>query len=179
MEDLTMDSRLEEHEELNEDYRQYLTFMLGTDLYGISVDMVKEVNDYDKVLSVPLVPGYIRGIMNLRGEVVPVIDLYSLFFGTSNEVTRFTSIVIVELMDEGELVRVGIVIDSVREVMDIPEGNIEATPGFGLNIRQDHVDGVGKVNDSFVILLNIENVLNITEIAQFDRTRERIRNASQ
>ncbi len=178
MEDLTLNSIDEAHSEISKDYRQYLTFLLGKDVYGIRVDMVKEVNDYEKVLSVPLVPGYIRGIMNLRGEVVPVIDLYSLFFGTSNEVTKFTSIVIAEIMDEGEIGRIGLVIDSVKEVVDILEEDIEATPGFGLNIRQDYVDGVGKVNDSFVILLDIESVLNISDIAQFDRNREKMRNAS-
>ena len=146
---------------------QYLTFKLGEEVYGINVEHVKEVNEFGNVFHIPRVPSYIRGIINLRGEVVPVIDLAQRLYGRSVEETKFTCIVILDLKDEEDRVLVGIVIDAVREVVEIKNENIAATPEFSINIRDNFVAGVGKVRETFIILLNVDTVLNIQELSQF------------
>ncbi len=165
-----IDFDIEEDDELdrvNEKFLQYLTFLLGEEVFGLEVNSVREVIEYENVYSVPNVPEYIRGVMNLRGDVVPVIDLSSLFYGKSKEVSKFTCIVIVEIEHEGSLMLIGIIIDAIKAVIDILEENIEATPGFGANIKNEYIDGVGKDKGKFIILLNLESVLDIDELSLF------------
>jgi purine-binding chemotaxis protein CheW len=151
-----------------EKYVQYLTFVLSDDLYGISVNHIREVDKYGKIFSVPQSPECVKGIINLRGDVIPVVDLNIRLLGKESEITRLTNVVILELDHNGDMIQVGAVIDSVREVVDIEQQNIEAVPGFGLNLRKDFVSGIGKVHNSFVILLDVSTVLNIDEISQVD-----------
>jgi len=156
---------------------QYLTFKLGDEIYGISVDHVKEVNEFSNVYVIPRVPAFIKGVINLRGEVVPVIDLSQRLYGRPIEISKLTCIAVLELKDEDERVPIGIVIDAVKEVVEIRDDKIEATPEFSLNIRDDFVSGVGKVRDTFIVLLNVETVLNIHELSQIggaDEDRVRI-----
>jgi purine-binding chemotaxis protein CheW len=112
-----------------------------------------------------MMPAFIRGVINLRGSVVPVIDLSARFGGTSTEVGRRTCIVIVEVQDADDRHDIGIMVDAVSEVLDIPDSEIEPPPSFGAKIRADFIFGMGKVAGKFVILLNINKVLSVEEIA--------------
>jgi purine-binding chemotaxis protein CheW len=144
---------------------QYLTFALGSEMFAVRILNVKEIIEFGDITAIPMVPDFIRGVINLRGLVVPVIDLACRFGGQATEVSRRTCIVIVEL-SEGETRRdIGVVVDSVSEVLEIAAAEIEPPPAFGARIRTDFIDGMGKVDGRFVIILDTEKVLSIEEIA--------------
>lgn len=145
---------------------QYLTFSLGGEMFAVGILNVKEIIEYGHLTEIPMMPKFIRGVINLRGSVVPVIDLSARFGGKATEVCRRTCIVIVEVTDEDTRHDIGIMVDAVSEVLDIPSGEIEPPPAFGARIRADFIFGMGKVNGRFVIILNISKVLSVEEIAQ-------------
>lgn len=145
--------------------RQYLTFSLGGEMYGVETLSVKEIIEYGHVTTVPMMPPSIRGVINLRGAVVPVIDLRARFDRSRTEITRRTCIVIIELEEEEEHQTIGIVVDTVSEVLEIATRDIEAAPAFGARIRTDFIRGMGKVNNQFVILLNVGKVVSVDELA--------------
>ncbi len=149
----------------SEDPRQYLTFLLGGEMYAVETLSVKEIIEYGKVTAVPMMPASIRGVINLRGAVVPVIDLKARFGGSTTQISRRTCIVIIELTGDEETHVVGIVVDAVSEVLEIPAGDIEPPPSFGARIRTDFISGMGKVAGKFVILLDIGRVLSADELA--------------
>ena len=149
---------------------QYLTFTLGGEMFAVGILNVKEIIEYGNLTEIPMMPTFIRGVINLRGSVVPVIDLAARFGGNASELGRRTCIVIVEVAD-GELQHdIGIMVDAVSEVLDIPGSEIEPPPTFGAKIRADFIFGMGKVAGKFVIILNINKVLSIEEIAQLTGT---------
>ena len=145
---------------------QYLTFSLGGEMFAVGILNVKEIIEYGNLTEIPMMPAFIRGVINLRGSVVPVIDLSSRFGGKSTELSRRTCIVIVEVADEETRHDIGIMVDAVSEVLDIPGSEIEPPPTFGARIRADFIFGMGKVTGKFVIILNINKVLSVEEIAQ-------------
>lgn len=142
---------------------QYLTFMLGGESFGIGIMAVKEIIEFGSITEVPMMPDSIRGVINLRGAVVPVMDLAARFGRPQAVPGKRTCIVIVELEHggegEGERQITGVVVDAVSAVLDIPAAEIEPAPSFGTRIRGDFIAGMGKVNGKFVILLNVEQVL--------------------
>jgi purine-binding chemotaxis protein CheW len=145
---------------------QYLTFMLGTEMFAIGILAVKEIIEYSGITTVPMMPACIRGVLNLRGAVVPVLDL-SLRFGRPEIiVSKRTCIIIVETESNGEQYVIGMVVDAVNAVMDIPASEIEPPPSFGAKVRSDFLHGMGKVNGKFVLLLNAQQVLSASEIGQ-------------
>ena len=144
---------------------QYLTFALGSEMFAVGILNVKEIIEYGNLTEIPMMPAFIRGVINLRGSVVPVIDLSARFGGSQTEVGRRTCIVIVEVEDEDTKHDIGIMVDAVSEVLDIPGSEIEPPPAFGAQIRADFIFGMGKVAGKFVILLNINKVLSVEEIA--------------
>lgn len=145
---------------------QYLTFYLGEDMYAIGILNIKEIIEYGQVTEVPLMPDFVRGVINLRGKVVPVIDLQARFNKKISKTNKRTCIVIIELSDEdGTQHSLGVVVDSVSEVLDIPETEIEAAPNFGAKIHPDFIYGMGKVEGKFVILLSIAKVLSLEDMA--------------
>lgn len=148
---------------------QYLTFTLGGEMFAVGILCVKEIIEYGSLTEIPMMPAFIRGVINLRGAVVPVIDLAARFGGRSTEVGKRTCIVIVELGDTAgeDATRhdIGIIVDAVSEVLDIPASEIEPPPTFGARIRADFILGMGKVAGRFVIILNIDRVLSVDEIA--------------
>jgi len=148
--------------------RQYLTFMLGGEMFSINILRIKEIIWYANMTEVPMMPTCIRGVINLRGSVVPVMDLSCRFDKPSTPVTKSTCIVIIEvaLPGEGEHQSMGVVVDSVQAVLEIATADIEPAPGFGARIRVDFIEGIGKVNGKFVILLNVNSVLSTEEIGQ-------------
>lgn len=148
-----------------QDQQQYLTFMLGGETYAMGILAIKEIIEYGNLTEVPRMPQFIRGVINLRGAVVPVIDLSSRFGKQATQVTRRTCIVIIEVAGEHEQQDVGVMVDAVNAVLDIPPQEIEPPPSFGANIRADFITGMGKVNGKFVIILNIQHVLSVDEMA--------------
>ena len=152
--------------------QQYLTFLLGGEMFAIEILNIREIIEYGALTTVPMMPPFIRGVINLRGAVVPVIDLSVRFGRTPVEVTRRTCIVIIEIENAGERQDIGIVVDSVSEVLEIPAGMVEPPPSFGARIRTDFIQGMGKVNDRFVIILNVHNVLSVEEMAQLTHTAQ-------
>ena len=149
---------------------QYLTFSLGGEMFAVGILNVKEIIEYGNLTEIPMMPAFIRGVINLRGSVVPVIDLSARFGGKSAEAGRRTCIVIVEVSDGEANHDIGIMVDAVSEVLDIPGSEIEPPPSFGAKIRADFIFGMGKVDGKFVIILNINKVLSIEEIAQLTGT---------
>ncbi|OQW90318.1 MAG: chemotaxis protein CheW [Rhodoferax ferrireducens] len=148
--------------------KQYLTFMLGGEMFSISILSIKEIIWYANLTEVPMMPACIRGVINLRGAVVPVMDLSNRFGKPSTPVVKSTCIVIIEVPTavEGEHQNMGVVVDSVQAVLEIPTSEIEPSPSFGAKIRPDFIEGIAKVNGKFVILLNVNRVLSTEEISQ-------------
>jgi len=144
---------------------QYLTFSLTGEMYAVGILNVKEIIEYGSLTEIPMMPAFIRGVINLRGAVVPVIDLAARFGGNQTQIGRRTCIIILELRDENIHQDIGVVVDAVSEVIDIPGGEIEPPPTFGAKIRADFIDGMGKVAGKFVIILNIQQVLSVEEMA--------------
>ncbi len=150
----------------DQDPTQYLTFMLGGEVYAIGILSIREIIEYGGLTTVPMMPGAIRGVINLRGAVVPVMDLSARFGRPSSDVTKKTCIVIVETEDQGENQVIGVIVDSVNAVQEIASADIEPAPTFGMKIAPDFVAGMGKVNGKFVILLNIHRVLLVDDLEQ-------------
>ena len=151
------------------DQHQYLTFMLGGETYAMGILAIKEIIEYGDLTEVPRMPGFIRGVINLRGAVVPVIDLSARFGKAATTITRRTCIVIVEVSDgdgaQNNTQIVGVMVDAVNAVLEIPAAEIEPPPSFGAHIRAEFMNGMGKVNGKFVIILNIHHVLSVDEMA--------------
>lgn len=145
--------------------QQYLTFVLGREMFALNILNIKEIIEYGQLTEVPKMPGFIRGVINLRGAVVPVIDMAARFDKPSAEITRKTCIVIIEVAHEEGTQVVGVMVDAVNEVVDIESANIEPAPSFGANIRADFIEGMGKIEGKFVIILNVNSVLSVDEIA--------------
>ncbi len=145
--------------------QQYLTFMLGGEMFAMGILTVKEIIEYSNLTEVPMMPACIRGVINLRGAVVPVVDLAVRFGRAAGAVTKRTCIVIVEVSANSERQVVGVVVDAVNEVLDIPATEIEPPPSFGARLRTDFIQGMGKVNNKFVILLDVNHVLALDELA--------------
>jgi purine-binding chemotaxis protein CheW len=147
-----------------DDHAQYLTFMLGGETFAIGILAIKEIIEYGGLTEVPMMPDCIRGVINLRGAVVPVMDLSARFGRSPTAITKRTCTVIVEIEGNGEQQVVGVMVDAVNAVLEIPAAEIEPAPSFGAKIRTDFIEGMGKVNGKFVILLNVNNVLSVEEV---------------
>lgn len=148
-----------------DDNAQYLTFMLRGEVFAIGILAIKEIIEYGKLTTIPMMPEHIRGVINLRGAVVPVVDLSARFGRGGSDITRRSCIVIIEMQAEGERHDIGVVVDAVCEVLEIPQSRIEPAPSFGANIRTDFISGMGKVGEQFVIILSVDHVLSLDELA--------------
>ncbi len=144
--------------------QQYLTFSLGGEVFALGILNVKEIIEFGNITEIPMMPTFIRGVINLRGAVVPVIDLSARFGGAASTVSRRTCIVIVELGSGEDRQDLGVIVDAVNEVLEIPRAEIEPPPSFGAKIRADFIQGMGKVDGTFVIILNVDRVLSTEEI---------------
>lgn len=144
--------------------QQYLTFSLGGEVFALGILNVKEIIEFGNITEIPMMPTFIRGVINLRGAVVPVIDLSARFGGAASTVSRRTCIVIVELGSGEDRQDLGVIVDAVNEVLEIPRAEIEPPPSFGTKIRADFIQGMGKVDGTFVIILNVDRVLSTEEI---------------
>lgn len=146
-----------------EEPQQYLTFVLGSETFAIGILKIKEIIEYSGLTSVPMMPACIRGVINLRGAVVPVLDLCARFGREAREVSKRTCIVIVEVECEGEAQDLGVIVDAVNEVLAIPAPEIEPPPRFGTSMRAEFIRGMGKVAGKFVIILDTDRVLSAEE----------------
>jgi purine-binding chemotaxis protein CheW len=144
---------------------QYLTFALTGEMYAVGILNVKEIIEYGNLTEIPMMPAFIRGVINLRGAVVPVVDLAARFGGAASQIGKRTCIVIVEMQQGDAKQDLGIMVDAVSEVLEIPGSEIEPPPAFGAKIRADFIAGMGKVSGKFVILLDIQRVLSVEEMA--------------
>lgn len=145
------------------DAQKYLTFRLGDETYGVDILRVQEIIGIMPITAVPRTPEFVRGVINLRGRVIPVVDLRTKFSVGDALDTERTCIVVVQTEDGAGTV-MGAVVDEVSEVLDIPAANIEDTPSFGAGIETEFVLGMGKMNDQVIILLDIQRVLSGTEL---------------
>jgi purine-binding chemotaxis protein CheW len=144
---------------------QYLTFALGDEVFAMDIRTVREIIQHAAMTVVPLMPNFVRGVINLRGAVVPVIDLQSRFGRATTVVGKKTCIVIFDASSEGEKVELGLMVDSVSEVIDILPDQIEPPPHFGTSIQRDFIRGMGKVDGEFIVILEPARALNIDDMA--------------
>ena len=150
-------------EEINT--HQYLTFRLGDEVFGLPIAKVREVLDYTTVTRVPQTPDFMRGVINLRGSVVPVVDMRLKFGLESTERTVNTCIIIVEIELENETTVLGALADSVQEVLELGPEQIEPAPKIGTRLNTEFIKGMGKADEKFIILLNIDRVFSSEELA--------------
>lgn len=150
--------------ETRHDQNQYLTFVLGRETFALGILAIKEILEYAQPTEVPMMPAFIRGVVNLRGAAVPVVDLCARFGRASAAVSKKTCIVIMEMTSGEESHVIGVMVDAVNEVLEIPGSEIEPPPSFGAAIRADFIRGMGKVRGKFVIILNVDRVLSIDDM---------------
>ncbi len=144
---------------------QYLTFNLDNEAFALDIGKVREVLDYTRITKVPQTPDFMLGVINLRGSVVPVVDMRLKFGMTSSEVTVNTCIVIVEIDLEGETTILGALADSVQEVIELDPENIEPPPRMGTRLKTRFIKGMGKRDDQFIIILDIDKVFSTEELS--------------
>ena len=138
---------------------KYLTFALAHEEYGLEILKVREIIGYMDITAVPQTPHHVKGVINLRGQVIPVIDLRAKFGMETTEVTEETCIIVVEISQSGHKFSTGIVVDHVQEVLDIGGEDIEEAPQFGSSVNTDFILGMGKIGETVKILLDIDRVL--------------------
>ena len=155
----------ENHSELADKLAgKYLTFKLADEEYGLEILKVQEIIQMQEVTRVPKTPEFVRGVINLRGRVIPVIELSKKFGMESTEDTSKTCIIVVQIAQNNKKMTLGIIIDEVSEVLDIEAENIQETPSFGGNVNTDFILGIGKIGDNVKMLLDIDKVMTTSEL---------------
>lgn len=144
--------------------KQYLTFTLGKELFALDILVVKEIIQFTEISSIPMMPDYIRGIINLRGTVVPVIDLHVRFGQNAAEIGKRSCIIILEVRVQDQNFIIGAMVDAVSAVIDVADQQIEPPPRFGSLSRNEFIAGIGKIGEQFIILLNINKTFSIEEL---------------
>ncbi len=144
--------------------KQYLTFKLNEEVFGVDVAQVREILDYVKITKVPQTPEFMCGVINLRGSVVPVVDMNMKFGMVKTERTVNTCIVVVEVILNEEKTILGALVDSVQEVFEIDPANIEPAPRIGTKLRTEFIKGMGKHDDKFIIILDIDKIFSSEEL---------------
>jgi purine-binding chemotaxis protein CheW len=143
---------------------QYLTFFTASEEYAISIVKVSEIVEYEAVTTVPNTPVWIRGVTNLRGKVVPVVDLAVKFGLPASGISKFSCIIITEVMFQGENLTMGVLADSVSQVIELSADEIEATPPFGTRVKTEYLLGMGAMGKKFCLILDIDKVLSADEL---------------
>lgn len=154
------------------DGAQYLTFSLGEEVFAMDIANVREIIQYGPMTAVPLMPAFVRGVINLRGAVVPVIDLQARFGRGAARIGKKSCNVIFEAQRDGERVELGLLVDAVSAVITIPAAQIEPRPDFGSSVRREFILGMGKVDDRFVVILDPDKALDIEELSQLCDTAQ-------
>ena len=149
---------------------KYLTFNLGEEGYGLEILKVQEIIGIQTITRIPRTPEYVKGVINLRGKVIPVIDLRLKFSMEEQEITRESCIIVVQVQREHAALTIGILVDEVSEVLDIAEGQIEAAPSLGTRADTKFILGMAKAENAVKILLDIDRVLSVEEMGQLQKT---------
>jgi len=165
-------TREDTNRETEQNVQQYLTFMIGGEEYAVSLLKVKEIIEYDTVTEIPKTPEWVRGVINLRGNVVPVIDLAVKFRLAASVAGKLTCIVITEVECEGEPTIMGVMADSVRQVIDIRPEDVEVPPTFGTRVKVDYLLGMARAGKKFCLLLDTEKVLSTVELLELPDSLE-------
>lgn len=151
---------------------QYLTFLIGVEVYGISILDVKEIIEIANVTRVPLTPDYIHGVINLRGNVVPVIDLSARLRHWRSEVGKRSCIVLVAVVSPSGSQLLGVLVDEVKEILEIPPAHIQPAPSFGTEIQTDFIQAMAEVDGEFIILLAVDRVLSLEELSRLNQAAQ-------
>jgi purine-binding chemotaxis protein CheW len=149
---------------IKEDTLQYLTFSLGDEVFAMDIRSVREIIQHGAMTIVPLMPAFVRGIINLRGAVVPVIDLQSRFGRATAQIGKKTCVIIFDVGADSDKVELGLLVDAVSEVIEIAPTQIEPPPQFGTTIAREFIRGLGKVGKEFIVILEPERALNIDDM---------------
>jgi purine-binding chemotaxis protein CheW len=144
---------------------QYLTFSLGGESFAIPIEHVREIIEFGGITTIPMMPSFLRGVINLRGSVVPVVDLQARFGRGETTISKRTCVVIVEVVVENSAHMLGALVDAVSEVLTLDRGRLESKPSFGSGLRADFVDGILNLDDRFIVTLDINQVLSVEEMA--------------
>lgn len=151
---------------------KFLTFQLEGEVFGLEILKVQEIMGLISITRVPKTPGFIRGVINLRGKVIPVVDLRLKFGMQQNEDTDRSCIIVVQVTKEGRQVTMGTIVDEVSEVLDIQSSQIENSPEFGTAVDTSFLLGIGKVNNKVVLLLNVDKVMSTDEATELSRLED-------
>ena len=155
---------------------KFLTFLMANEKYGLEILKVREIMGMMAVTSIPTTPAFIRGVINLRGKVIPVVDLRLKFGIEAKEDTQRTCIIVVHLTHTAQEMTMGIIVDEVSDVLDIDRDQIEPPPSFGVNVRTDFILGMGKVDQKVMTMLDIDRVLTEQEVALVETSAEKTGN---
>ncbi len=154
------------------DIQQYLTFTLAGEQYGVSVLRVREVLEYTTITKIPRMAAFMKGVINLRGTAIPVVDLRSKFGMPEIEITKDTSIIVMEVITEEGPIILGALADSVQEVVELESSQIEEAPNLGTKIANSVIKGIGKRNDHFILILDIDKIFNTDDVIQLNQMEE-------
>jgi purine-binding chemotaxis protein CheW len=160
----TEERTLRKEEVIVKEEHQHVTFLIGNETYGVGVEKVKEIIGMTDITHVPNTAYFMEGVINLRGSVVPVVDMRKKFNMQVREYDSFTVIIIVEVKDR----LIGMIVDSVSDVVNIPVSTIQSTPHFTAEIKTDFIKGIGQINDTLIIILDIELILSEEEIKSIE-----------
>jgi purine-binding chemotaxis protein CheW len=144
---------------------QYLTFSLWGESFAIPIEHVREIIEFGGITTIPMMPPFLRGVINLRGAVVPVVDVQARFGRGETNIAKRTCVVIVEVLVQESPHMLGVLVDSVSEVLTLDRSRLEAKPSFGSGIRSDFVEGILNLEDRFIVTLDIDKVLSVEEMA--------------
>ena len=159
---------LRSHAAIHDRAGQYLTFSIGPEVYGIEILKVQEIIGMMPVTKVPRSPDFVRGVINLRGKVIPVIELRKKFEMEQRDDTSMTCIIVVQVATATQSITMGVIVDEVAEVVAIPTEQIEPAPQFGAGVRTEFILGIGKIASKVVILLDVDKVLSWSELSTID-----------
>ncbi len=149
---------------------QFVTFKIENEVYAIDVFKIREILEVPDITKVPGMPPMIRGVINIRGSVVPVLDLKMQFGQERTEQTQDTAVIVTEIVNDEDVIQIGIMVDAANEVITLEPDEIEEPPRLGIFIDNKYLSGMGKINDDFVIILNIDKILSEEEITQVAAT---------
>lgn len=166
-----------QNEELEQ--QKVLLFLLGQETFGLPIVHVREIIEYEGVSRVPMMPSHVRGVINLRGNVVPIVDLSARLGRHPLKSGKRTCVVVMELAFDEETMELGVMVDAVSEVIDIDSREIQPAPGFGAGIREEFIAGMGRIAERFVVLLEQATTFNIQELASLQRSMSTATGAAQ
>jgi purine-binding chemotaxis protein CheW len=160
-------------QDTNKEFKELLTFFLAGEEYGVDILRVQEIKGWDSVTNIPNTPEYIRGVINIRGSIVPIIDMRLRFNLEMKEYDATTVVIVLNVVNEGKADRtMGVVVDAVSDVYNVPIDNVKASPDFGTAVDTEFVTGLATIENKMIIVLDIDHMLNAAELAVIDKMAE-------